>query len=219
MIKVLLLIASMLVSPGYVQDFNIAGPISAYNDLEVYPYGWPDTAKQRGYAVNGIYDPKTIWISDGQLHIRMYRDNVNHVAAVVPKSGKRLYGVFSERFRVSHIEPGYKSAHLLWPINKCVCEIDFPESEYTSTIHAFTHTDHQDSFDTGARWSDWHISRIEWRPGSVKYFLDNRLIGESRVNIDELMMWVLQNESALEGPSARSGSYVQIDIDWISVNV
>lgn len=190
-----------------------------------YPNGWPDTATQRKHTVGGYYDPAdTTWVSGGQLHIRMFRQSGPvHSSALVPKRliGSK-YGTYSERFRVSKVERGYKSAHLLWPTTgECdSCEIDFPEGEWTGTVSAFTHPEgggRQDAFSTRARWSDWHTSVIEWKPGSVTYTLDGRFVGSSVRNVPTApMIWVLQNESALGGATAPIGSSAQIDIDWVS---
>ncbi|MFD0384675.1 hypothetical protein ACFQ2B_27855 [Streptomyces stramineus] len=149
-----------------------------------YPAGWPDTATQRGYPVGGYYDPaSTLSVSGGQLHVRMWRGPTGsvHSAAVVPKAlVNQRYGRYEERFRVSRAAVGYKSAHLLWPVDDAACpgcEIDFPEQEWTTTIHAFTHpkgSGRQDTFDTGARWTSWHTSLIDWSPGRVRYYLDGR---------------------------------------------
>ncbi|MFI8942741.1 glycoside hydrolase family 16 protein [Streptomyces syringium] len=191
-----------------------------------YPAGWPDTATQRGYPVGGYYDPATtLSISDGRLHIRMWRGPTGsvHSAAVVPKAmmGQR-YGRYEERFRVSRAAVGYKSAHLLWPADDAACpgcEIDFPEQEWTTTIHAFTHPKGggpQDAFDSGARWTAWHTAVTEWTPGHVRYYLDGRLIGHSTRGVpDRPMSWIIQNESALNGDQARPNSWAQMDIAWV----
>ncbi|WP_186319232.1 glycoside hydrolase family 16 protein [Streptomyces sp. SAJ15] len=130
------------------------------------------------------------------------------------------YGKYEERFRVSKPAVGYKSAHLLWPVVNDGCsEIDFPELEWTETIAAFTHPSdcsRQDAFDTGRRWTSWHTSTIEWRPGCVRYFLDGRLVGQSTRGIpDRPMTWVLQNEAALNGDRAAPNSWAQMDIAYV----
>ncbi|WP_160502825.1 glycoside hydrolase family 16 protein [Streptomyces sp. BA2] len=191
-----------------------------------YPKGWPDTATQRRYPVGGVYDPaSTVWISGGQMHIRMWRGPSGpvHSAAVVPKKlMAQRYGRYEERFRVSKVAVGYKSAHLLWPVvnETCPdCEIDFPESEWTEDIHAFTHPKgggKQDAFDTNRSWGAWRTSVIEWSPGEVKYFLDGRLVGRSTRGIpDKPMSWIIQNEAALNGDQARTNSSAQMDIAYV----
>jgi Glycosyl hydrolases family 16 len=232
---------------GFSDDFTRSAPLGSFADCNhnadtrdaycgglsgwyrnnwwAYPQGWPDTATQRNYPVGGVYDPsRTIWVDGGQLHIRMFRGATGpvHAATVVPKRviGTR-YGTFSERFRVSRVATGYKSAHLLWPVTgDCPgCEVNFPENEWDGTIHAFTHPKgggRQDAHNTGFSWSDWHTSTIEWSLGRIRYFLDGRLVGESTEGIpDRPMMWVLQNESALNGARAAPNSWAQIDIDWV----
>ncbi|QCX81241.1 Glycosyl hydrolases family 16 [Streptomyces sp. YIM 121038] len=189
-----------------------------------YPHGWPDTATQRDYPVGGIYDPaSTVWISDGQMHIRMWRGSNGpvHSAAVVPKRlMNQRYGRYEERFRVSKVAPGYKSAHLLWPVvNDSCSEIDHPELEWTETIAAFHHPSNctrQAAFDTGKRWSDWHTSRIEWKPGEVRFYLDGQLVGRSANSVpDKPMSWIIQNEAALNGDQAAPNSSAQMDIAWV----
>lgn len=190
-----------------------------------YPKGWPDTATQRGYPVGGLYDPATtVWISGGQMHIRMWRGPSGsvHSATVVPKKlmGQR-YGKYEERFRVSKVAVGYKSAHLLWPVDDDACpncEIDYPELEWNTTIHAFTHPKGggQQSFNTGAKWTTWHTTVVEWKPGSVTYFLDGKQVGRSTRNIpDTSANWDIQNESALNGDRAALNSSAQMDIDYV----
>lgn len=152
-----------------------------------------------------------------------------HSAALVPKPLMNgLYGVYEERFRVSRVAVGYKSAHLLWPSGDepCFgCEIDFPEAEWTGTIHAFTHPKSggdQDEFDSGETWTDWHVSRIEWTRGLVRYYLDGREIGRSTRNVPDVPMnWIIQNEAALDGTEAAPSSWAQLDVDWVrgTVNV
>lgn len=196
------------------------------SDWWAYPTGWPDTATQRGYPVVGVYDPAgTTWVSGGQLHVRLFRSASGpvHSAALVPKPLMGgLYGTYEERFRVSHVAPGYKSAHLLWPSgdSNCPgCEIDFPEQEWTGDVHAYTHPrdgDRQDAHDTDQSWSEWHTSRIEWTPIAIRYYLDGRLIGTSTQGVpDQPMTWILQNEAALNGDQAAPNSWAQLDIDWV----
>lgn len=193
-----------------------------------YPAGWPDTATQRDYPVGGHYDPATtLSITGGQLHIRMWRGKTGgvHSATVVPKPlmGQK-YGAYEERFRVSKVAAGYKSAHLLWPVNDAACpncEIDFPELEWTAQIAGFVHHKNdvggdQDAYDTGRTWATWHVSRIEWKPGDVRLYLDGQLVGHSTKAVPNTVAdWDIQNESALNGDRAAPGSSAQMDIDYV----
>ncbi|GGU98240.1 hypothetical protein GCM10010245_00090 [Streptomyces spectabilis] len=72
------------------------------------------------------------------------------------------------------------------------------------------------AFHTGAAWTGWHTSSVEWTPGKVRYYLDGLLIGASATGIPAPPLpWVLQNESALHGPYAAPGSSAQLDITWM----
>ncbi|GAA3032288.1 hypothetical protein FHS39_002579 [Streptomyces olivoverticillatus] len=188
-----------------------------------YPAGWPDTATQRDYPVGGYYDPvTTLSVSGGQLHIRMWRGPSGsvHSATVVPKKlmGQR-YGRYEERWRVSKAAVGYKSAHLLWPVDDDGCsEVDFPELEWTGTVAVFAHPStcgQQVAIDTGARWTSWHTSIVEWRPGDLRFYLDGRLVAHTARGVPDVPMnWDIQNESALNGDSAARNSWAQMDIDY-----
>lgn len=202
-----------------------------------YPNTWPDTAKsgQLGvYAVGGTYHPEdTVWVApspwgDGQMHIRMYRPRSGgdvHSATVVPKRGMGLrYGRYIIRERVSHVGYGFKSAQLLWPVTnvdgQCP-EIDFPENSHDVAPTAFDHPANcggQDAFDSRASWSTWHTYNISWTPDSVTFAVDGRAIGTSRYSPRVPMDWDVQNESSLDGETARPGASDQIDITYVEVD-
>lgn len=196
-----------------------------------YPKGWPDTATQRHYPVGGLYDPATtLWIApspwdDGQLHIRMWRGASGpvHSATIVPKAAMGMkYGAYEERFRVSHVARGYKSAHLLWPVTNDGCsEIDFPELEWDTQVAGFMHPlncGQQVAIDTGKTWGQWHTSRIEWTPGRITFVLDGRVVGSTSKSVPATAMdWDIQNESALNGETAIPNSWGQMDITYVKV--
>jgi beta-glucanase (GH16 family) len=125
----------------------------------------------------------------------------------------RQYGRYSERFRVVHAEPGFKSAHLFYRGGH---EIDFPENDYTGTISAYVHPGGP-TFGTAAKWSDWHTTEIEWMPGALKFRLDGAVIGTATQKVPDIKMsWILQNESSIMGPYAAPGASAQLDIAWVS---
>lgn len=231
----------------FVTDFPGAVPIGAFSDCNnevdtpravcnglrpygeyfsnwwAYPSGWPDTAKSGadgnvGAPFGGVYRPEsTVSVSDGAMHIRMFRPSAggeNAVATVVPrKCMDRQYGRYSERFRVVHADPGFKSAHLFY---RDGYEIDYPENDYGATISAYTHPGGA-RFATAAKWSDWHTTDIEWTAGVVKFHLDGVLIGTATDKVPSIKMsWILQNESSILGPFAAPGASAQLDIAWVS---
>ena len=117
----------------------------------------------------------------------------------------------------TELAPGYKSAWLHYGGG---CETDFPEGEWTGTLSAFQHPcggGAQGYFEGAADWTHWHTVSTEWTPGRVRFYVDGRLIGQDTRGVaDRPLSWVLQNESALEGPGAAPGSSAQLDITWIA---
>lgn len=193
-----------------------------------YPNPWPDTATQRKYPVGGYYNPsKTIWISGGQMHIRMFRQGgpVNS-AAVIPKVAMgRKYGLYVETVRVSRITAGYKSAHLLWPSGGSQdtdsFEVDFPENEWDTMPYGFIHngTPGQLSFPGNVRWTDWNTFEIAWKPDSLTLSVNGKVTGKTtdKAYIPDVPMdWIIQNESALNGERAPVNSSAQIDIRYVA---
>lgn len=196
---------------------------SYYKNWWAYPNTWPDTAKSGadgngGAPFGGTYHPEdTVSVSSGALHVKMYRPakgGDNHVAALVPRACMdREYGRYVERFKVVHADPGFKSAHLFYQSGY---EMDYPENDYGTTISAYTHPG-ENNFDTGAKWTTWHTTAIEWTASSVKYYMDGKLVGTATKNIPHIKMsWVLQNESSIMGPYAKAGASAQLDTDWVA---
>jgi hypothetical protein len=203
-------------------------PAALQSQWWAYPYPWPDTATEEGLPLGGYYDPsETVWISGGQMHIRMFRTTQwIHSAAVVPKAAiGMLYGKYVERFSVSpDPSPGYKSAHLLWPSGSALVdsELDFPEGNWNSTICAYVHSPAESSvfnFCPAVTWTAWHTSEIDWTPNSLTFYLDCNEIGSvtGQWVPDEPMSWTLQNESALLGAEAPENSSAQINISSVAV--
>ena len=207
-------------------DFAVAVPLGQFpgaveSQWGAYPSTWPDTATQRGYAVHGYYDPATTtWISGGYLHLKMWRGTGSvHSATVYPKAASDVrYGRFIEVARVSKVTRGYKSAHLLWPVDNTHNEVDFPENEWTISPAAYVHYGTNGTtinFDTKVSWSDWHTYEIRWQPGVLAFYIDGKLIGRTTRGVPDVnMRWIIQNESALNGPSAPVNSYAQMDISY-----
>jgi len=208
-------------------NFAVAVPLGQFPGAVKSQWGdylspWPDTAAQRNYSVHGYYDPATTtWISDGCLHLKMWRGAGSiHSATVYPRVASDVrYGRFIEVSRVSKVAVGYKSAHLLWPVGNSHYEVDFPESEWTTSPNAHVHYGADDSsvnFETHIRWSDWHTYEIRWQPGSLAFYVDGKQVGRTTQGVPDVRMgWIIQNESALSGPSAPVNSYAQMDISYV----
>ncbi|MEV0438814.1 glycoside hydrolase family 16 protein [Streptomyces spectabilis] len=199
------------------------------NNWWAYPTGWRDTAneRQRGRSVAGVYHPEdTVSVGpaangDGRMRIRMWRPADGgpvHSAAVVPRAVMQMkYGKFSARIKVTKAAPGYKSAWLHYGGG---CEMDHPEGEWTGSLTAFHHPcggGEQGTYHGADDWTQWHTVSTEWTPGQVRFFVDGRQVGRDTRNVpDRPLSWVLQNESALEGPSAAPGSSAQLEITWVA---
>lgn len=211
-----------------VKPVCTALPASLRSQWWAYPAPWPDTATQRHYPVGGFYCPRlTVWISDGEMHIRMFRrgNGPNCSAAVVPRAAlDRQYGRYIEQWRVSRPTRGYKSAHQLAPTGdpgsaSAGYEADFPEGEWDISVGGFVHGPGGQlvlSYNSGQPWTAWRTTEIRWWPGHLQYWLDGRLaISASGSSVpDGRMDWIIQNESALNGEQAAPGSWAQIDIRY-----
>jgi hypothetical protein len=205
-------------------------PASLQSQWWAYPTGWPDSATEVNMPLGGYYDPgHTVWISGGQMHIRMFRATGSvHSAAVVPKASiGLLYGKYVERFRV--LDPGsstgYKSSHLLWPTGDPVnYEVDFPEGEWDSGFCVHVHaipvgTVTRNFCPAGATFATWNTTEIEWWPGNVAFYLNGSEIYHvtGKWAPDERMSWILQNETALNGEAAPENSSAQLNISYVAV--
>ena len=233
-------------------DFPVAAPLGSFSDCNnndrmptaycgglpaslrsqwwAYPTGWPDTATESHNPLGGYYDPaQTIWISGGQMHIRMFRTTgAIHSAAVVPKASiGQLYGKYVERFRV--LDPGsstgYKSSHLLWPTSEPLnYEVDFPEGEWDSSFCIHVHaipvgTATKNFCPVGATFAGWSTTEVEWWPGNVAFYLNGTEIYHvtGKWAPDERMSWIIQNETALGGEIAPENSSAQLNISYVAV--
>jgi hypothetical protein len=194
-----------------------------------YPSMWPDTATERHKTLGGYYDPgHTVWISGGQMHIRLFRTTSwIHSAAVVPKASiGLLYGKYVERFRVSPgSAPGYRGAHLLWPTSDPVrYEVDFPENEWDLPLGfcVYVHSAGEKKVAghcPDAQWTQWHTTEIDWWPGNLTFYLDGALVYHLTGNYvpTERMSWIIQNESALFGTPAPENSAAQLNLSYAAV--
>lgn len=199
-----------------------------YANWWAYPTNWDDTAKSGadgngGAPYGGAYRAdKTVSVSPngydggGTMKVDMYRPSTgtdNYVAAVVPrKCMDQQYGKFSERFRVTRADDGFKAAHLFYQSGQ---EIDFPENDFGGTISAYTHPQ-EGNFSTNSAWFNVsHTASMEWTPSLVKFYLDGKKIGQSSTSMPAAS-WILQNESSIEGPYASRGNHGTIESTWVT---
>ena len=143
---------------------------------------------------HGTYNAgKVISVANGILNKHLHTENGTHyVSAALPKipghSGAYdglTYGRYAVRFRVDQPTnlAGYKTAWLLWPDSNDwqEGEIDFPEGNLTGKISAFMHhrgnPQAQEEYHTSTTYANWHTAVIEWTPQSVRFMLDDTVIG------------------------------------------
>ena len=205
-------------------------PASLRSQWWAYPTGWPDSATEVKMPIGGYYDPAaTLSISNGQLHVRMFRgEGAIHSAAVVPKASiGLLYGKYVETFRVSdpHSSIGYKGSHLLWPTgNSPKFEVDFPEGEWDSYfcvhVHALAEGNSTRNYcPTDTSWGTWNTTAIEWWPNNLAFYLNGTEIYHltGKWVPDERMSWIIQNETALNGEVAPENSSGQLNISHVAI--
>jgi hypothetical protein len=205
-------------------------PASVRSQWWAYPTGWPDSATEVHMKLGGYYDPaRTISISDGQMHIRLFRTTGPiHSAAVVPKAAIGLmYGKYVERFRVSDPESstGYKSSHLLWPTGEPLkYEVDYPEGEWDSGFCVHVHSVSLGSATKnicpdGTTFATWTTTEIDWWPGNLAFYLNGTEVYHltGKWVPDQPMSWIIQNETALNGEIAPDNSSGQLNISYVGV--
>jgi len=215
-------------SQVWAQDFTTAAPLgqfgSVYGEALKGYDGFSDTFG------NGIYSPeKVLSVSGGLLDYYIHTaDGAPRVAAPVANDYEgQTYGRYSIRFR-SDVMPGYKMAFLLWPSSDDwnEGEIDFPEGNlgeklYGASAKAGSYTNGRMTFDppvhsfTPTDSTDWHTATTEWTPGSVKWYWDGVLVGETTdpaaVPTTD-MRWTLQAETTSDGvPDPSVSGHIQID--------
>jgi beta-glucanase (GH16 family) len=130
------------------------------------------------------------------------------------------------RFKADRLH-GYKTAWLLWPDSEVWPrdgEIDFPEGELSSSVHAFMHHkgaklgSEQDAYSTGTTYEKWHTAIIEWSLSTVSYYLDGELIGRSTEHIPNTPMhWVLQTETSTTGVVPSNSTEGHVLVAWVAV--
>ncbi|MBM9467880.1 glycoside hydrolase family 16 protein [Nakamurella leprariae] len=196
----------------------------------------PYSTKWRSYDgfanSNGLswYNQDIISMHDGVMDLWLHQENgMRQSAAPTPFHSQpwvgMKYGKYTVRFKADRL-PGYKMAFLLWPDsdNWNQGEIDWPEGGLGSSFMGFNHCINNPSnncywVDPNTTSSIWHTASLEWKPGSISYLLDGRVIGTTTNNIPSVPMHLmLQVEADPDGVSSsnlnQSGSLL---VDWVTL--
>lgn len=202
--------------------------ISGNGKWTAYPDGWLDTSK------NGHYTPNVFSQHDGMLDVHMRMINgVWRVGTLRPTLPSAT--TFPNQHKKVRVEVrfkatptiGFKTAWLFWPDDEnwpYNGEIDFPEGNLESTIHAYMHRQgacqtcygDQDAYATTATYTSWHTAVTEWEMGVYcKFYLDGTLIGNSTNRVPATPMhYDLQSETRLSGGPPPTGADAHIYVDW-----
>lgn len=191
-----------------------------------YPTGWQDTANDRDRSVVGTYHPEdTVSVGpgehgDGMMHIRMWRPEDGgpvHAAALVPRAVMQMaYGKYSARIKVTKPPPDTSPPGCItataakWTIPRGSGRAASPPSTIPA---AGENRATSPAAPTGPSGTPCRRSGRRAR-ALLRRRPPNRR-GHPRSSLRPLS-WVLQNESALEGPGAAPGSSAELDVTWVA---
>ena len=216
--------------PGWKQVFteDFLTPVARggfpgpYADKWVSYHGFSDTSG-RGY-----YDQSIISAHDGVLDLNLHTENGRPLgAAPLPKvdGPGQTYGRYSVRMKSDPL-PGFGLGFIMWSDaeNWGDGEIDFPEGGLDDVAQGFNHCvglhPERNCYIMPRATTDytgWHTYTTEWRPSSVKFFIDGVLVGSTWNNVPSRPMhWVMQvatDGGRLPDPAANG----HLLINWVSI--
>jgi hypothetical protein len=218
-------------TPNFFEDFDVDARVGTFG--AIYGREWNGYSGFADTSGRGLYAPdRVLSVHDSMLDFDIHTEDGQHLVAAPLPSGYdgQTYGRFSLRFKSDNI-PGYKIAFMLWPESDSWNdgEIDWPEGELAgpmspASAQVGTLRDGEMSFDTAHRVysptnaTDWHVATTEWTPGSVKFYWDGELVGETSVpeRVPTLpMRWTLQAETNLEEAFISDDTSGHILVDWV----
>ena len=213
--------------PGWQQkftdDFTTPVPLGGFPG--------PYAAKWTGYdgtpdsSGNGMFAQKIISVHDGMLDMYLHSENGKPLgAAPTPNiTGEpwfgQIYGRYSVRFKSDSL-PYYGTGWVLWPDTNDwnEGEIDFPEGSLDNTIAGFVHCigHGQDNcswlFSPVRYASGWHTATIDWKPGSVTFYLDNHTMITNTTSVPTTKLhWILQTATNSGMPKSTTAGHMLID--------
>ncbi|MDG3005525.1 glycoside hydrolase family 16 protein [Paludisphaera mucosa] len=176
-------------------DFDLGDGFYDYG-ANVWIGGWGNDELQYYTA-----EPRNIFVRDGSIHIRALKESLQgrgYTSARVKTRARdgsalfaKAYGRFEFRAKLPTgrgIWPALwmlpqDDAHGKWP---CSGEIDVMEARgqdphrVSGTIHfgspwpANVHAEETYAFPPGQSFADYHVYAVEWEPGEIRWFVDDR---------------------------------------------
>lgn len=191
---------------------------------------------QPGGDPGGWFSPSHVSQSDGMLVITGSREdtpngNIYATGGISnSKVFKQTYGRFEYRFRMDE-GYGINFVMLLWPSDdKWPPEIDVAEDTGLSrnlilaTLHyGENNTTIIRSAEGLADFTTWHTAGVEWRPGSLTFYLDGKQWAtiDSPEVPDTPMSMTVQSQawpcghSFSDCPNATTPARVNFEVDWV----
>ncbi len=189
-----------------------------------YPKCFNDTYQKRPYRADSILSVKNGVLNFYLHNVDGQPAGANPSPLITGTSQYQTYGRYTARFKVDTPNLAeYYVAWLLWPQSEKWPddgEEDFPEGSLAGKIGGFHHyagdgacRGCQDQAVSEKEFTEWHTYTIEWRPGNIKYILDDEVILDSdRWIPTKPMRWQLQTET--KGYGTNSGNLM---VDWVAV--
>ncbi len=207
--------------------------LGVYGDGPVNTYGYYDA--RRTLSTSGS-------LLDMYLHIDPTTGRRVSAAVTPFRPGRtdnaHLYGRWSYRMRSFNATgSNWACVSLLWPQKDADWprsgEIDWPEGNVRALpagtpgrIEGFVHprgasTGWDGTIHIPGRnglWTNWHTFTIEWRPNSLKVFLDKVAVMSTTARVPNTpMRWVTQSGPSNDerGRSLRPSGSAHVQIDWV----
>jgi beta-glucanase (GH16 family) len=219
---------------NYAQDFTTPaalGQIAAKYDNGMRGYdGFGDTSG------HGVYRPdEVLSVSQGNLNFHIHTNaKGEHVTAapILHDWASQTYGRYAVRFKTANL-PGYKIAFLLWPSsdNWNEGEIDWPEGNLgakmspASAVKGSLTPQWTMTFDPPKRAysatdsSAYHVARMDWTPGHVRFYWDDVLVTETTKTAGvptTPFRWTLQAETSTDGMVPNKSTAGNLMVDWVT---
>jgi hypothetical protein len=184
-----------------------------------------------GQYGNGMFrwDPGQIEVGDGRLTIATERDGGSWVSGGLSTIPDGIsYGRVEFRARVDEGQ-GTSGIFLLWPSsNEWTDEIDIVETNDPSRdSFAFVNHGEPNTVDyIRTNVDEWHTYRLDWTPGELKLFVDDRHVSTLDVDVpSQQMSFSIQGHVHGDwerwyggGPDGSTPDRVEIEVDWVRVS-